>query len=163
MLNRLEESSIIRLLLEIMGAVSTFGRYRPYRARIVGACYVARTMLYAGLSSIRRPGTCIMGRGTGRIYPLGRLPTHPFRVLGFAARGKKTRGFMHVEVPRLYLLVMTTVKMFGELVSNIFLTRMPLHVKISLLDLVCGAKKSHSMDRERCLLTVSFAMPTAAR
>ena len=50
---------------------------------------------------------------------------------------------MHVEVPRSYLLVMTTIKMFGELVSNIFLTRMPLHVKISLLDLVCGAKKSH--------------------
>ena len=29
MLNILEESSVIRLLLEIMGAVSIFGRYRP--------------------------------------------------------------------------------------------------------------------------------------
>ena len=74
-MNRLEESSVIRLLLEIMGAVSTFGRYRPYWARIVGACYVARTLLYTGLSSVRRFGTCILGRGTDRIYPLGRLPT----------------------------------------------------------------------------------------
>ena len=46
LLNRLEESSVIRLLLEIMGAVSTFGRYRPYWASIVGACYVARTLCW---------------------------------------------------------------------------------------------------------------------
>ena len=89
LLNRLEDSSVIRLLLEIMGAVSTFGIYCPYWASIVGACYVARTLLYTGLSSVRRPGTCILGRGTYLIYPLVRLPTHPFRVLGFAARGKK--------------------------------------------------------------------------
>ena len=89
MLNRLEESSVIWWLLEIMGAVYTFGRYRPYWASIVGAFYVARTLLYAGFSSVCRPGTCILGRGTDRIYPLGRLPTHPFRVLGFSARGKK--------------------------------------------------------------------------
>ena len=89
LLNRLEDSSIIRLLLEIMGPVSSFGIYRPYRASIVGACYVARTLLYTGLLSVCRPGTCILGRGEDRIYPLGRLPTHPFRVLGFAARGKK--------------------------------------------------------------------------
>ena len=88
-LNRLEESSVIRLLLEIMGAVSSFGRYRPYWDSIVGACYVARTLLYAGLLSVRRPGKCILGRGTDRIYPLGRLPTHHFRVLGFSACGKK--------------------------------------------------------------------------
>ena len=50
---------------------------------------------------------------------------------------------MHVEVPRSYLLVMMTVEMFGEVVSKIFLTRMPLHVKISLLELVCGPKKPH--------------------
>ena len=70
---------------------------------------------------------------------------------------------MHVEIPRAYLLVMTTVKMFGEVFSKIFLTRMPLNVKISLLDLVCGPKNRISMDRERCLLTVSFSMPTAVR
>ena len=58
-----------------MGDVSSFGRYRPYWASIVGACYVARTLLYAGLSSVRCPGTFILGRGTDRIYPLGRLPT----------------------------------------------------------------------------------------
>ena len=63
------------MLLEIIGAVSSFGRYRPYWASIVGACYVARTLMYAGLLSVRRPGTCILGRGTDRIYPLGRLPT----------------------------------------------------------------------------------------
>ncbi len=34
-------------------------------------------------------GTC--GRGTLRIYPLGRFPTHPFRVLGLVARGN-TKG-----------------------------------------------------------------------
>ena len=50
---------------------------------------------------------------------------------------------MHFEVPRSYLLVMTTVKMFGEVVSKIFLTKMPLKVKISLLDLICGPEKSH--------------------
>ena len=93
LLNRLEESSVIRLLLEIMGAVSSFGRYRPYWGSIVGACYVARTLLYAGLSSVRRPWTCILGRGTDRIYPLGRLPTHPFRVLGFAACGKNEGSY----------------------------------------------------------------------
>ena len=70
---------------------------------------------------------------------------------------------MHVEVPRSYLLVMTTIEMFGEVVSKIFLTKMPLNVKISLLDLVCGPKNRISVDRERCLLTVSFAMPTAVR
>ena len=58
-----------------MGAVYSFGRYRPYWANIVGACYVARTLLYAGFSSVRRPRTCILGRGEDRIYPLGRLPT----------------------------------------------------------------------------------------
>ena len=76
-----------------MGAVSIFGRYRPYWASIIGACYVALTLLYARLSSVRRPGTCIRGRGTDRIYPLGRLPTHPFRLLGFAARGKNEGGY----------------------------------------------------------------------
>ena len=50
---------------------------------------------------------------------------------------------MHVEVPRSYLLVMTTVEIFGEVVNNIFLTRMPLNVKISLIDLVCGPEKLH--------------------
>ena len=63
LLNRLEDSSVIRLLLEIMGAVSTFGRYRPYWASIVGACYVERTLLCAGLSSVRRPGLVSWGGG----------------------------------------------------------------------------------------------------
>ena len=58
-----------------MVAVSTCVRYSPYWARIGGACHVACTLLYAGMSSGRRPGTCILGRGTDRIYPLGRLPT----------------------------------------------------------------------------------------
>ena len=31
------------------------------------------------------------GKGTFRMYPLGRLPTHPFRVLGLAALGN-TKG-----------------------------------------------------------------------
>ena len=75
LMNRLEESSVIWLLFEIMGAVSTFGRYSHYLDSIVGVCYVERTLLYAGLSSVRRPRTCILGRGTDRIYPLGRLPT----------------------------------------------------------------------------------------
>ena len=61
------------IVIRDYGAVSIFGRYRPYWDSIVGACYVARTLLYAGLSSFRRPGTCIMGRGTDCIYPLGRL------------------------------------------------------------------------------------------
>ena len=29
----------------------------------------------------------ILGKGTLRAYPCGRIPTHPFRVLGFSARG----------------------------------------------------------------------------
>ena len=48
---------------------------------------------------------------------------------------------MHLEVPRSYLLVMMTVKMLGEVVSKIILARMPLNVKISLLDLVCGPEE----------------------
>ena len=62
-LNRLEESSVIRLLLEIMGAVSSFGRYRPYWASIVGACYVARTLLYDGLLYVCLPGLVFWGGG----------------------------------------------------------------------------------------------------
>ena len=30
----------------------------------------------------------IRGRGIDLMYPLGRVPTHPFRVLGFVERGK---------------------------------------------------------------------------
>ena len=30
---------------------------------------------------------CILGSGTERTYPLGRVPTHPRRALGAAARG----------------------------------------------------------------------------
>ena len=29
------------------------------------------------------------------MYPLGRVPTHPFRVLGFAARGKKEGSYVY--------------------------------------------------------------------
>ena len=32
-----------------------------------------------------------LGNGTFRMYPLGRFPTHPFRVLGLAALGN-TKG-----------------------------------------------------------------------
>ena len=59
---------------------------------------------------------------------------------------------MHVKVPSPYLFVMTTVEMFDEVVSNIFLTRMLLKVKISLLDLVCGPKKSHFYGSRALLL-----------
>ena len=50
---------------------------------------------------------------------------------------------MHLEVQWAYLLVMPTVEMLGEIVSNILLARMPLNVKIYLLDLVCGPEESH--------------------
>ena len=54
------------------------------------------TLLYAGMSVVRmasviryiHPGY-IHRRGTDLMYPLGRVPTHPFIVLGFFARGKK--------------------------------------------------------------------------
>ena len=54
------------------------------------------TLLYAGMSVVYtayviryvHPGY-IQGRGTYLMYPSGRVPTHPFRVLGFFARGKK--------------------------------------------------------------------------
>ena len=68
-----------------------------------------------------------------------------------------------MKVPISYLLVMTTVEIFGEVVSNIFLTRMPLHVKYPCLTWSVVQKNRISMDRERCFLTVSFAMPTAVR
>ena len=54
---------------------------------------ISNTLLYAGLLSVRRPGTCILRRGTDPIYPLGRLPKHPFRVLGFATRGKNKESY----------------------------------------------------------------------
>ena len=31
---------------------------------------------------------CILGSGTERTYPFGRVPTHPHRALGAAARGR---------------------------------------------------------------------------
>ena len=36
------------------------------------------------------------GRGTLHMYPLGRFPTHPFRVLGLVARGNTKGDFFHV-------------------------------------------------------------------
>ncbi len=34
------------------------------------------------------------GRGTLRMYPLGRFPTHPFRVLGLVALGNTKEEFL---------------------------------------------------------------------
>ena len=55
-----------------------------------------RAMPYAGMSVFCTASVIqyvhpdyIQGRGTDLMYPLGRVPTHPFRVLGFVARGKK--------------------------------------------------------------------------
>ena len=53
-------------------------------------------LLYAGIFDVRmesviryiHPGY-IWVRGTYLMYPLGRVPTHPFRVLGFVVHGKK--------------------------------------------------------------------------
>ena len=58
---------------------------------------------------------------------------------------------MHLEVQWAYLLVMPTVEMIGEIVSKILLARMPLNVKTSLLDLVCGPEESH-LHGSRALL-----------
>ena len=52
-------------------------------------------------------------------------------------------GVLHLKVPRSYLLAMTTVEMLGEVVSMILLASMPLNVKLSLLDLVCGPEESY--------------------
>ena len=54
------------------------------------------TLLYSVMSVVHtesviryvHPGY-ICGRGADLMYPLGRVPTHPFKVLGFVARGKK--------------------------------------------------------------------------
>ena len=66
---------------------------------------------------------------------------------------------MHLEVPRSYLLVMPTVEMIGEIFSKILLARMPLNVKISLLDLVCGPEESHLHESRALLLdgVISYA------
>ena len=59
---------------------------------------------------------------------------------------------MHLEVGMSYLLVITTVEMLGEVVSNILLARMPLNVKISLLDLICGPEESNIHGSSAMLL-----------
>ena len=48
---------------------------------------------------------------------------------------------MHLEVPGAYLLVMPNVKMLGEVISNIFLAWMPLDIKVSFSDLICGPEE----------------------
>ena len=50
---------------------------------------------------------------------------------------------MHMEVPGTYFLVMSTVKVLGEIVSKIILTWMPLNIKVSLPDLIGYPEKSH--------------------
>ena len=54
------------------------------------------TLLYAGMSVVCTVSVIqyvhtgyVQGRGTYLMYPLGRVPTQPLRVLGFVARGKK--------------------------------------------------------------------------
>ena len=52
------------------------------------------TLMYTRMPGFRKasviryvhPGY-IWGRETDLMYPLGRVPTHPFRLLGFVARG----------------------------------------------------------------------------
>ena len=43
----------------------------------------------------------------------------------------------------MYFLVMLTVKVLGEIVSNILLTWMTLNIKLSLPDLIGYPEKSH--------------------
>ncbi len=52
-------------------------------------------------------------------------------------------------------------KVFCEVVGQVFLARVPCDIEVSEGDLVCNAKKRISMARDRCFLTVSFAIPTA--
>ena len=50
---------------------------------------------------------------------------------------------MHMEVPGTYFLVLSKVKMIGEIVSKIILTWMPLNIKVPLPDLIGYPEKSH--------------------
>jgi len=53
------------------------------------------------------------------------------------------------------------LKLLGEVVGQVFLAKVPCDVEVSEGDLVCDAEKCISTARDRCFLTVSFAIPTA--
>ena len=48
---------------------------------------------------------------------------------------------MHVEIIRAYELVMASIKMFSEIVGQVFLARMPSNVEISKFDLLSDPKE----------------------
>ena len=53
------------------------------------------------------------------------------------------------------------VKVLCEVVCQVFLAWVPLHVEGSVLDLVCHRENLISIERERCFFTLSFAIPVA--
>ena len=69
---------------------------------MLGACSFAKFSAvrwnvcrpYGVRHTVRTPGLpthtgYIWGREANIMYPIGRVPTHPFGVIGFVARGKK--------------------------------------------------------------------------
>ena len=146
-----------------MGDVSSFSIYRPYWGSIVGACYVACTLLYAGFLSIRCTGICILGRGADRIYPLGRLPTHPFRVFGIAARGKKRGELCMWRYQGRTSCWWRPSKCLVKYSARFSWPGCHCTSKYPCLTWSVVQKNRISIDQERCFLKVSFAMPTAVR
>ena len=100
MLNRVEEYRVIRLLYAIMRGVSAIGMHKLL------PCYFSVASSFANYSDVRwnvwRPSYrylhlgYIWGRRTDIMYSFGGVPTHPIRVLFFAARCKK-RGELYIR------------------------------------------------------------------
>ena len=78
--------TVYRHLLELRIMLLVLLRSSCY----VGIPYSLRSIGVRVLSLVLCPSG-ILGKGTLRAYPWGRIPTHPFRVLGFCARGN-TKG-----------------------------------------------------------------------
>jgi len=57
--------------------------------------------------------------------------------------------------------MMFCVEVFGKIIGKIFLARVPCNVKIAPINLIGNPKKFFSIARDRCRLTVLFAMETA--
>ena len=66
-----------------------------------------------------------------------------------------------MEVPRAYSSVMWPWVVFTLVVGKILFAGVPLDIIHILGHLICHPKIFISIDRESCLLTVLFAMPTA--
>ena len=97
------------------------------------------------------------------MYPLGRFSTHPLRALRDDALGNKFGELCPWKYQgRTSTYMVLGIKVFCVIVGQVYLARIPWHIKLSYDDLICDQNiYLTSIDLDICFFIVSFVMHVA--